>query len=105
MPPYDAVDLDLLRALAADPRASYVALAERLGLARNTVQARMTQLEARGAFLSFDRRIDTGKPVRYRDLIVDSKPKITPIPPGGGGNPPSLDRPHAARPWRTAGLR
>ncbi|HWH97768.1 MAG TPA: Lrp/AsnC family transcriptional regulator [Pseudolysinimonas sp.] len=56
---YDVVDLDLLRALAADPRASYVALAERLGLSRNTVQARMTQLEAEGAFLPFDRRIDT----------------------------------------------
>jgi len=56
---YDAVDLDLLRALAADPRASYVALAERLGLARNTVHARMTQLEANGAFLAFDRRIDS----------------------------------------------
>jgi DNA-binding Lrp family transcriptional regulator len=58
MPGYDAVDLDLLRALGDDPRASYVTLADRLGLSRNTVQARMTQLEARGAFLSFDRRID-----------------------------------------------
>jgi DNA-binding Lrp family transcriptional regulator len=56
---YDPIDLDLLRALAADPRASYVALADRLGLSRNTVQARMTQLEADGAFLSFDRRVDT----------------------------------------------
>ena len=28
----DAVDLDLLRALAADPRATVVALAEKLGL-------------------------------------------------------------------------
>jgi DNA-binding Lrp family transcriptional regulator len=56
---YDAVDLDLLRGLAADPRASYVALAERLGLSRNTVQARMTRLEAEGALLAFDRRIDT----------------------------------------------
>jgi Transcriptional regulators len=55
---FDAVDLDLLRALADDPRASYVALADRLGLSRNTVQARMQQLEAKGAFLSFDRRID-----------------------------------------------
>jgi len=55
---FDPVDLELLRALADDPRASYVALAERLGLSRNTVQARMTQLEARGAFLSFDRRVD-----------------------------------------------
>lgn len=56
---YDAVDLDLLRGLAADPRASYVALAERLGLSRNTVHARMTRLEAEGALLAFDRRIDS----------------------------------------------
>jgi hypothetical protein len=42
------------------------------------------------------------EPVRYRDLVVDSKPKRTkPVPPRGGGNPPSLDRPRAARPWRT----
>ena len=45
------------------------------------------------------------EPVRYRDLVVDSKPKRTkPVPPGGGGNPPSLDRPRAARPWRTPDL-
>ena len=41
------------------------------------------------------------EPVRYRDLVVDPQPKkITPVPPGGGGHPPSLDRPRAARPWR-----
>jgi hypothetical protein len=46
------------------------------------------------------------EPVRYRDLVADSEPKkITPIPPGDGSNPPSLDRPRAARPWRTADLR
>ncbi len=77
---FDRVDLDLLRALADDPRASYVALADRLGLSRNTVQARMQQLDARGAFLSFDRRIDPhglGYPltafitvtVRQRELV------------------------------------
>ena len=46
------------------------------------------------------------RPVRYRDLVTDSKPKrIKPVPPGGGSNPPSLDRPRAARPWRSADLR
>lgn len=58
MPAYDAIDLALLAALTDDPRGSYVALADRLGLSRNTVQAHMTQLEASGAFLPFDRRID-----------------------------------------------
>lgn len=45
-------------------------------------------------------------PVRYRDLVVDPQPKaLRPVPPGGGGHPPSLDRPRAARPWRAADLR
>lgn len=55
---YDAVDRALLRALADDPRATAVALADRLKLSRNTVQARMARLEASGAFLSFERSID-----------------------------------------------
>ena len=45
-------------------------------------------------------------PVRYRDLVVDPRPKaVRPVPPGSGGHPPSLDRPRAARPWRAADLR
>lgn len=55
---YDAVDRALLAALARDPRATVVALADRLGMSRNTVQARMSRLEASGAFLSFERSID-----------------------------------------------
>ena len=55
---YDAVDRALLAALAPDPRATVVALADRLGLSRNTVQARMARLEASGAFLSFERSMD-----------------------------------------------
>ncbi|OZD37105.1 AsnC family transcriptional regulator [Rhodococcus sp. 06-1477-1B] len=53
----DAVDLDLLRALSADPRATVVALAEKLGLSRNTVQARMSRLERGGVFLSYERTL------------------------------------------------
>lgn len=53
----DAVDLDLLRALSRDPRATVVALAEKLGLSRNTVQARMSRLEKNGAFLSYERTL------------------------------------------------
>ena len=55
---YDAVDRALLAALARDPRATVVALADRLGMSRNTVQASMSRLEASGAFLSFERSID-----------------------------------------------
>lgn len=55
----DRVDLELLAALSNDPRATVVALAERLGLSRNTVQARMSRLEQSGALLSYERSIST----------------------------------------------
>jgi hypothetical protein len=44
-------------------------------------------------------------PVRYRNLVARPKPKARPpLPPGQRGQPPSIDRPPAARPWRAAGL-
>jgi DNA-binding Lrp family transcriptional regulator len=54
----DATDARLLLALAESPRATVLALAERTGLSRNTVQARLAGLEARGVLASFERRID-----------------------------------------------
>ena len=54
----DGTDTRLLSALAQDPRRTVVALAEKLGLSRNTVQARMAQLEKTHVFLSFERRIN-----------------------------------------------
>lgn len=54
----DPVDARLLLALAEEPRATTVALAERIGLSRNTVQSRLTTLEERGALDSFERRVD-----------------------------------------------
>ena len=51
----DTVDLELLRALSDDHRATVVALSERLGLSRNTVQTRMGRLERAGVFLSHER--------------------------------------------------
>ena len=43
MQPLDGTDARLLQALTEDPRSTVVALAERLGLSRNTVQARNRQ--------------------------------------------------------------
>jgi DNA-binding Lrp family transcriptional regulator len=54
----DGTDARLLRALSASPRATVLALAEATGLSRNTVQARLAALEARGVLGSFERRID-----------------------------------------------
>jgi len=46
------------------------------------------------------------EPVRYRELIATTRPPTTPLArPLGRGNPPSLDRPPANRPWRTADQR
>jgi DNA-binding Lrp family transcriptional regulator len=53
----DATDARLLLALSDTPRATGLDLAQRLGLSRNTVQARVAALEARGALRQFDTRV------------------------------------------------
>lgn len=79
----DHVDLELLAALSADPRATVVALADRLGLSRNTVQARMARLDRSGVFLSYERAIATaalGYPIEaFISVIVRQAdlPRIT----------------------------
>ena len=57
VPEMDATDARLLLALAEDPRASVMALSQRLGLARNTVQARLARLESTDALAPLDRRV------------------------------------------------
>lgn len=42
------------------------------------------------------------EPVRYRELIATTRPPTTLTRPLGRGNPPSLERPPANRPWRSA---
>ena len=58
MPDLDGTDARILLALREDARLSGVELAQRLGLSRNTVQARLARLDERGALDSFERRID-----------------------------------------------
>jgi DNA-binding Lrp family transcriptional regulator len=57
VPDVDATDARLLLALTEDPRASVMALSQRLGLARNTVQARLARLEGNGVLAPLDRRV------------------------------------------------
>ncbi|WP_119697567.1 Lrp/AsnC family transcriptional regulator [Microbacterium halotolerans] len=59
MPSFDHVDLELIAALADDPRTTVVSLADRLHLSRNTVQARMARLDGSGVFRSFERSLST----------------------------------------------
>lgn len=54
----DETDARLILALTADPRGTVVALADRLGLSRNTVQARLTRLDETDALLGFERRVN-----------------------------------------------
>ncbi|KQS71343.1 Lrp/AsnC family transcriptional regulator [Modestobacter sp. Leaf380] len=55
----DATDARLLLALDDDPQASAMALSTRLGLARNTVHARLRRLEDGGTLGAHSRRLDT----------------------------------------------
>jgi DNA-binding Lrp family transcriptional regulator len=78
----DDYDLRILRALAVDPRATVVGLAEATGLSRNTVHARLGRLETNGALRSFERRIDPGTlgfPLTAYILVAVTQRKLTPI--------------------------
>ncbi len=54
----DATDARLLLALAEDPRATVLSLAEQVGLSRNTVQARLARFDRGHSLGSFERRIE-----------------------------------------------
>ena len=54
----DPTDVGLLLALADEARATTVALADRLGLSRGTVQSRLAALTQAGAFRGYDRALD-----------------------------------------------
>jgi DNA-binding Lrp family transcriptional regulator len=54
----DATDARLLLALTGQPRATAIALAQQLGISRNTAQSRLARLEQdNGPLHSFERRI------------------------------------------------
>lgn len=54
----DRIDARMLLALIDEPRATVLALARRLGLSRNTVQARLERLEQQSVLASTERRIE-----------------------------------------------
>ena len=54
----DRTDARLVLALVDDPRATVLSLAQRLGLSRNTVQARLARFDERGVLASLERRVD-----------------------------------------------
>ena len=54
----DPLDARILLALDDDPDATTLAISRALGVARNTVQARLKRLEAAGALRDFGQRVD-----------------------------------------------
>jgi DNA-binding Lrp family transcriptional regulator len=54
----DPLDARILLALESDPEATTLALARSLGIARNTVHARLRRLTDGGALRDFSRRVD-----------------------------------------------
>ncbi|MFF2843616.1 Lrp/AsnC family transcriptional regulator [Paenarthrobacter sp. NPDC057981] len=54
----DPLDARIILALDKDPEASALALSRTLGVARNTVHARLARLQNSGALRSFSRRLD-----------------------------------------------
>lgn len=71
----DGTDARMLMLLAENPRSTGVELAQRLGLSRNTVQARLAKWETAGVLGAFDRRVEPralGYPLSaYVATIVD----------------------------------
>jgi DNA-binding Lrp family transcriptional regulator len=55
---FDSLDARIILALDKDPEASALALSRTLGVARNTVHARLAKLERGGALRSVSRRLD-----------------------------------------------
>ena len=54
----DALDARILLALDDDPDTTGLALARQLGIARNTLHARLSRLQATGAIREYSRRVD-----------------------------------------------
>jgi DNA-binding Lrp family transcriptional regulator len=75
----DAIDHALLDLLAADARASISALAARLGLARSTVQDRISRLERSGEILGYTIRRADGRAARLirAHVMLSVDPKLS----------------------------
>ncbi|MBF6101392.1 Lrp/AsnC family transcriptional regulator [Nocardia cyriacigeorgica] len=81
-PAVDATDARLLLELVDNPRATGVELAARLGLSRNTVQARLARWEANGVLASFERRVQAralGYPLAAFVAVVVDQHKLDPV--------------------------
>jgi DNA-binding Lrp family transcriptional regulator len=86
----DAIDARLLLAMNRDPRAATIALADEVGVSRNTVQARLNKWTRSKALTPFDRCIDPaflGYPLRAfvltrvrQRLLTEVSAALTEVP-------------------------
>ena len=78
----DAIDAAILAALTRDPDATNIAVAERTGLARNTVRSRLARYARERTLRSFERRIDPaflGYPLRAYVVTKVTQRKLATI--------------------------
>lgn len=90
----DDIDVRLVSALSDEPRAPAITLAERTGLSRNTVQARLSRLESVGALRSFEHRVDPatlGYPMTAFILVTVTQRKLDEIGANLGSIPEVLE--------------
>jgi DNA-binding Lrp family transcriptional regulator len=57
----DQLDVQLIEALRADPRVGLLEIARRVGVARGTIQARLSKLEARGVITGYGPEVEPSK--------------------------------------------
>ena len=72
----------LLRAVISDPRAAAVTLAQRVGVSRNTVQARLNKWDSQAALWGFDRRVAPaflGYPLRAYVFTKVKQRRLAPV--------------------------
>ena len=57
----DQLDVQLIEALREDPRVGLLEIARRVGVARGTVQARLSKLEQRGVITGYGPEVEPGR--------------------------------------------
>ncbi len=90
----DRTDARLLLELEQDPHATVMALSQRLGLSRNTVQARLARMDADGMLLGFGNRIDPtalGYPIAAFVMVVVVQRRLSQVADALAGIPEVLE--------------
>ncbi|WP_298678886.1 Lrp/AsnC family transcriptional regulator [uncultured Lentibacter sp.] len=75
----DEIDIKLLRLLTENARRSVTSMAQTLGVARTTVQARIERLENNGAITGYTlRRSQSARPALQATVLISIEPRSGP---------------------------